>query len=435
MGHPSKTASTTPKPSAPAKREKFIEAVVDNQFIPSSSLITHIEGSEWIVNYFRQLLGEGQQPTGLALTLDRTAQQYEEIIGLELKVDGALESSQIEGTGEMEVTGSSTLYPGIQPNIGDMFVTDTGDGRLGIFEITSQTRLSILKETCYRIIYVLRGYYNDVTSANIQSKVVKSVTFRKEYLIDGENPFLVASEVQVVDNLAESYSRLIKIYFKEFYSEEYSTFLVPNDTMTVYDLHLNELLKKCLSNDDLSGMPTFNTLTCGGDINTRVTTVWDSLLNLNSSLLYLVSSQSRLVNATEFSDRPFFESIALTGINKVVYPKLELTHREKTIGKTVNTLRAESVTEVSPIYGNPKDNVVYSPGIDSYYVFSKNFYDDNSEFMSLLELTVRQFLAGQTTSIETLTTLVNDISTWSTLSRYYYIPVLLMMIKVSIKEI
>lgn len=419
-----------------APQSTFIEAIVDTEFQASSTLMTHIEGSQWDVNYYRQLLGSGQEPTGFQLDQNAVAQQYESIIGLELKVDTALESTSNEETGDFVVTGSATLYPTIKPNVGDMFVADIGDGRFGIFQVERHTRLSIMKQACYNIAYELKGYYNDVVKANIASKVVKTVYFRKEYLLDGENPFLVESEIRAVENLGEGYRKLINIYFQEFYSEEFKTFLYPHTDYSVYDMHLTRLLSKILSNEDLSGQPRFTNLVCSGDINTRVTTVWDSLLTIDASLLYLVSSKARMVLSSEFSMQPFFESVAMSGIDKVIYPKFELTHKEKSCNKTVQHLQDTGADEdVLAIYGTPVDTIVYSPNIDTFYVFSKNFYNNNRETMSLLELTVTQYLNEEAVSVDVIRKMVEDVVNWSALERYYFIPVLLMLIKVTKKDI
>ena len=430
VGEATSTAEIAPP------KETFLEAIVDTNYQDASTLITHIEGSQWDVNYYRQLLGEGQEPTGLSLEQNVVAQQYELIIGLEIKVDEPLSSEQVEATGEFVVTGSATLYPTIVPNVGDMLVADIGDGRMGIFQIEGLTRLSIMKQACYRVRYELKGYYNDEIRTNISDKVVKTVYFKKEFLLDGENPFLVESEVQAVEDLNDAYRNLITIYFQEFFSEEYKTFLVPNTDYTVYDMHLTKLLSRILSNEETSGLPHFTTMTCAGDINTRVTTIWDSMLKIDASLLYLVSAKDRLVAAKEFSLQPFFESVAMTGIDKVVYPKFELTHHEKVQGKSVTDLVDTGAAEdVLAAYGTPDANKIYAPNLDTFYVFSKQFYENNTATMSLLELTTMQYLNGESISVETLRILINDVSEWTPLARFYYIPVLIMLAKVTKKDI
>ena len=60
----------------------------------------------------------------------------------------------------MAVNGTADVYPFIIPNVGDMFAADVGDGKEGVFTITSTEKKSLLKEAVYTIEYTLLYYSN-----------------------------------------------------------------------------------------------------------------------------------------------------------------------------------------------------------------------------------------------------------------------------------
>ena len=66
-----------------------------------------------------------------------------------IKVNGELSQDQNSEDGSFTVTGSATTLPGLTPITGDMFTADVGDGRVGLFTITSSRRMSMLRDTVY----------------------------------------------------------------------------------------------------------------------------------------------------------------------------------------------------------------------------------------------------------------------------------------------
>ena len=115
----------------------------DNRYTPRINLITHVSGSEWIVNYYSQILTTDSQLSGQQLSLNATNQQYKKINQFKFKVSSPLTTSQNTEDNSMEVVGESIIPNFIIPNVGDMFVADLGEGNIGVFKINSFVLLFI----------------------------------------------------------------------------------------------------------------------------------------------------------------------------------------------------------------------------------------------------------------------------------------------------
>jgi hypothetical protein len=149
---------------------------VDNRDTPRINLLTHIVGSSWVVDYYSQVLNTNSQLSGQQLSVSAVYQQYKKINNLEIKVTSALTSSQDEQK-NMSVTGEATLFPFIIPNDGDMFIADIGNGKKAVFTITRTTKLSIYKQACYTISYVLDSE-SLIKIDDLNAKVVENYTVK-----------------------------------------------------------------------------------------------------------------------------------------------------------------------------------------------------------------------------------------------------------------
>lgn len=72
---------------------------------------------------------------------------------------------------------------------------------------------------------------------------------------------------------------------------------------------------------------------------------------------------------------------------------------------------------------------VFRSMTENEYIFSNSFYTD-SENVSLLEDCVNDYINKSIVRLDThLEVILNDISNWSNIEQYYYIPVVLLILK------
>lgn len=427
------TQSTSPE----AAKRSHLEEVVDTEVINANALLTMVEGSSWTVNYYSQVLTSGSAANNQSFDQDPVHQQYRFLVGMELKVTAPLTQAENQETREFEVNGSATTYPGWIPNVGDMFIADVGDGRSGVFGVTNTERKSMFKDAVFNIDYTMVSYLTVEREADLSSKVVKTEYFNKEFLVAGANPFLDTQQHKWEKELANEYRRLVLVYHKSFYSRENKTLTSPCDCV-YYDYFLSNMFSKVVSRHDLAGLPEPTLKALGGDVNKDVLTLWDLLIRRDKSLMFILATRFRKVKSTQFSMQPFFSSIAMSDIEFTMWPMSELTHSEKVCNKTRQSLLDEmGDINDSPliIYSTPDTADIYDPDHDAFYVFSKAFYEEDPTTMSLLESLTYDYLQHEALDLSKLIRLAKASDDWTPLQRFYFIPVLLILIKVSVKGV
>lgn len=428
----------TPITHPEESQRAHLEEVIDTEFLAANALLAHVEGSEWTVNYYNQVMTDGSEANPQALSQDAVHQQYRLVVGMGIKVTSEISQQQNSEDGSFTVTGAATTLPGLTPITGDMFTADVGDGRVGLFTITSSQRMSMLRDTVYGIEYRMTNFLTAETEHDLSEKVVETRYFNKDYLLNGEDPFLSTSDHNLEEELTKNYYSLLEYYMQLFSSREFRTLLLPTESgelTSAYDPMVLTLFHLIIPRADVVGYEYPTVKQVGGDVETDTVTIWDALLKREPDLLRFAATRARLVLSKEFSVQPFFSSIAMTGIQNVVWPSSELTHREKQQG-TKRSHLIDALTDDDTItYMSPDTIDFYPPDIDDYYVFSRPFYEGDTERMSKLEYIVDQYLDGDKLRASDLKDVLDSLYTATSLEKFYYIPVVLVLIKVFVRNL
>ena len=416
--------------------QTFHSNVVDTRYTPQKSLITHIEGSNWKVEYYSQVLGKSNEISPQQPTLDAPYQQYLLITDFELKVTTPLQLNQDLENKEFDVNGEAYVYPSIIPNKGDMFIADIGDGREGLFSLTETQRLTHLKDSTYRINYVLVDYVTQERINDLRRKTIKTVYFVKRLLTHGENPLLVKEELKHYLVLDEYKKELIDRYFNSFFNEKLNTFCVPDQKDLTYDPLLAKTLTAFLTHNDhplvfkikpyYTNLPQYK----------KPVTLFDALLNFSQSILRESNEKVKLVPTYVFRTSPQFQSIYFSHFKFVCLPcdkeyqnlpfipyeksqseKMDLRHLLKT--HKLDTFNDKNY-EMQPI--------IHPVLIDDYYVLSENFYH-HKQNLSQLEVLVKQAINKEPLNKNLLTHVCIHAKYFNRLEQFYYYPLLLLLIK------
>ena len=479
--------------------------VVDTRYDPKSSLLTHVEGAGWTVNYYSQVLNTDNAPLGQQPDRNPIYQQYMYIERFELKVTSPLTNSQDAVTKEITMTGTANVYPHVKPNKGDMFIADVGDGRAAIFQVTSSEQKSIFKDTCYTIDYLLINYTTPALRADLDSKVIKKFAFRNDFLDYGQSPMVVYSEAEQIRKLETYFAEIVNVYFKSFFSNEYKTLIVPGQEAPIYDHFLVKAVKAFFNTWDCPDIKFVKLLNLDDDNNMKQPTIWDMLYDLNQGLLNYIAPKCGLVSTRLFTSDPMMEGIRFTGIRYTVYPDVawkdpdyELRDKTKPFAplKLRHVLPRTNLAMFSPEYkkecsycsdtdgfddlvipykeakADPTNvdpaNDGYGVGadhnehnwdfsdvlgdvnlelvipdihlvtLDDFYVFGRTFYlqqnDTTDPGMSKLECAVCQMLLRKKLDNTLLIYFCETYHSWGALERFYYLPILLILIRYSIRS-
>lgn len=214
---------------------EYKHSIVDTKVQPLNSLITHVEGSSRIVDWYSQILSANEEPQKYSVSLGPHLQQYRLIRDFEIKqTDFSFSFS--EEFNEATATGSAYIYPPLIPNFGDMMVADIGNGQVGLLTVSRVEKKSIFKQACYEIDFALERLVDNAGEIDVlNQKVVETYHFVKDFILYGQNPLLVESEFLLLGDSKRILDEAINDYAVEFYSRELTCLTVPGYARPTYD--------------------------------------------------------------------------------------------------------------------------------------------------------------------------------------------------------
>lgn len=438
-------------------------ATVDTKFTPRESLLQYVDGSSWEVTYYSQVLGADSQPGPWDINRSPTDQQYVRITNMEIKVTSPLTSNEEQPGRSQEVVGTALMYPSIRPNVGDMFIADIGDGRAGLFAITEVNRKVYLQDSHAEIQYQLVNFVdsNPHIESNLNLKTIRRTVFYKDHLEFGQNPQLLEGEFNDLMKLKRLYGDLLNFYFKDFYSIQYHTLLIPDQNVPSYDPYVTGAMLDWVTADEVPMITQVRQPVVTANRNNEAYTLWSALARMNDSYLGAAIQQMRLLNTIAFRGMPEISSVYYTGIKQVACPLdartdvdapydnaaacfsggslLQTTGlRWKDLFRYIPSSNLKGFFPVTPPEGT--SNLSQLPDIlpvtvDEFYVLSRRFYRPEADGVmgSKLEVLTKQGLRQEPIDKVTLVRLAETAMNWPNLERFYYMPILFALMKVALR--
>lgn len=448
------------EPSEPIKVKNKIETdvfrgiTIDTEYVPRSSLLQWIEGSLYTGDYYSQYLAEHNEPMPLSLNKSPVYQQYRLIKDMDLKITSPISPSFDPETRVPIVTGSGVTYPFLVPQQGDMWVGDIGDGRIGLFTVTSATRTTIRKDTTYAIDLVLVNELSEAHLADLNRKTIDTFQFSRESLIAGCGPFVNETQYQRRSDYLKLREELIERYLGDFYSRQHTTLLVPDQMLTTYDHFVTKAVREIVGLDKHALMRKVRELPVAVEQIMTRSTLWDAIIRHEPNRLIQMIQRAHLVSTQLFYNRPVLQSLNYTGIKRIVFPMEPASDVDAYYkGYSDRNLAGLKMEEGRPRYRpegeyqtqaerelpwfrpiDPESETMAErlPALhpvvhDDHYVLSESFYKDGMEAsQSCLEVITKQVMNAQPVSIPHLEVVLTDVWNWDNLERYYYYPLVWM---------
>ncbi len=467
---PSKSPIISPTPEAnlpsPVSSVRIAEpnykdVAVDTRWSPIQSLMTHIEGANWVVTYYSQVIDTDSQLSPQAPTTSAVYQQYTRIRDLKLKVTSALEEEQDEETKTMKMRGNAVVFAGVTPNEGDMFSADIGMSRVGVFLVKSSRKKSIFKESAYEIEYEFSStdqHYID----DLEAKTVKELVFVEDYLNRGAEPVILEEEAVLVTQVQACLLRYGNRFFDNFFSNEFKTYVLPGQSHSVYDPFVTEFISRHFTTQDSMSLMLLRKPNFGDDTAIEQHSFWDALDQRDIHLLKNGFTKTKLVSSLAFRGGSVYNSVRYTGINLCVYPADPRIGVRGLTSAMLKEASADTIDDTTPhtFYNGvpapavgddsainrifPEDNKInmLPPGTvdaqqtvplrkvthDAFYVFSEDFYT-GAAGMSVFESTVRDFILGNSIDIKHLVKSEKLCDRWGALEQFYYIPIIMFILR------
>ena len=441
------------KPGVPSKSEvmaedkKYDTATVTTNKVPLANLLTHIEGYPWNVEYYHQSLGADDAPQPLGLSVDPTLQQYHLIRDFEIRVTDPLTYDFNKERRSERLEGSGYVYPGtIVPIRGDMFIADVGDGQVAVFTMLDVTPMSYLSEKCYQVAYRMVATLTDQYEANLESKVVKTSHYVKDFLIHGKNPVLSTDTVNRKQRLDNHGHHLLEMFNREFIDPKTRHLGIPSQDEPTFDAFVAGFMQRFINVSQHKLMRDANWPEVYQLNDLRCTTIWDLLLDQQPvdvrSLKDRTKREMVIVDTWVLRQSPYFGGLYYSSMKRLVWPSdradgrttYPLADSEPRNAVLSETLSDATTVDVSVSSGPGADQpLVFPVKYDENYVFSEAFYTADRSNQSWLEYLVTQMLSREAISSDVLLAICDKAYGWGTLERYYYTPVLLMLIHYTVR--
>lgn len=430
---------------------------VDTKYETRRNLLQYIQGSRWIVTYYKQVLTN--EATGEPFNINRPSpyQQYEKIENFEIRVSTPLTVTADSDKSTMLGEGNGIIYPSIYPTYGDTFIADIGDGRKGLFNIKNVTQKSHLRDTAFEIDYDLVNWLDHDTYAAIENCVVATFHYERSYADYGANPKLDMEQHGLYKKLNAWQRSSARHYFDSFFSTEYDTFLIPWQNRIVYDPFIVEFIQKLWSTEDIPDILKLRIYNRDNAYNLHLRTIWDVLLDNDKYALQTAQTKFAMMSTRQFfTGNPGLAGITYSRLEWIYHPykafdpthglftlpnlgitQLPSYHQDREVSQPL-TLKMTKLPGLG--WTPPENNQQAIPDAKKFgtyetYVLSPAFYQQDRKQMSKVERLVMDMLEEKPVDAKTLLPILESSFYWGEVERFYYIPLLTLLARVALGDL
>lgn len=449
------TATPVPAVMDPSQQlhqnQVYHTATVDNAVVAPSSLLVNLDGMPWAVDYYNQLIDTSDDIREVDIGQNAALQQYQSVKNLELRVQSELTSSYDADTALTTVTGMAIVVQVI-PVKYDYFVTDVGDREKGLFMVNNVTQKTYNNKSVHEVEYVLVGYITSPACKDrwdaIQARTVRDFFFHKENISQGAAPLLTLEDHYNAENLRLAALTILESYFALFSSMADGVLMAPYGVERTVDVRLIDFIIKTVSTRETPAVQFLQVVSRDKDPYLNKPSLWTALIEQQSYHLKNSLNKVVIMPKAAFGSRAAFITGAYAwSVDGFFYPAFgddnplqsQLTNnkwhpeydpRQLTIPvapEADNIAYCASAANKATVAGN-EVNVIKPAHSDGYYVLSEAFYKKTSD-LSLLEILVRDLIENKPLKMSDVLLLVNHYEKWPLMERFYYGPILVMMIR------
>lgn len=368
---------------------------IDTSQYPNTTkdLLGFAKGKRTLVTYYRLLNREGTNNRTNVADLPTARNiidaEYQKILNLEITLPKGFEFTTNNQQANQLIQGSATFYPNMNPNIGDMFLIGTGDGRQGLARISSVTPLSWRQDRLFVVNFVIPEFVDPGVHFAIDDAVTLVSVFSKQNYLSGTAALLSEQTYLDLEQIKAMRSNLCRFYHGQFFDRNSVTYIHPDG---FYDPWAVMFMANKLSFDDLPIRPK-----------------------------NLLGNQSTLYNQTLWSRLDDRYNPTLYGISPKYY-----------LQSYFQTRMGSFVTELN-------DRLIVYPSVDAtadYYLYSENFYNGTQSQMSAEELLIYKAITLR--DVGDLSILINQyltpVYTLSAENQFYKIPVYIHLIDMALQS-
>lgn len=217
------------------------------------SLLKYTEGIPIVVDYFKRNISYIEKRSAeVTFSLERSDVEYSftHIHHMEMKLKDQLDIQYDPETTETTIEGSGLIYPGIEPNIGDLFLFELPDNLIGVFVINNVIRLSIQQGSHNEIVFHLLQFLDTDIQDKINANIVEHLYFSKQKYLSNDVTLLKDVSYNHLKALSDYKKKILKLYMSRTYNESLMSISYLDDTTCIYDPLVVEFLNYSISVKD-----------------------------------------------------------------------------------------------------------------------------------------------------------------------------------------
>ena len=447
-----------PKPTPPAVQEPFLSqksptfVQSDSRTANIAALLPYVAGYAMRVRYYRNLLTEASETISTQITSDFVFQEYQRIDNFELKVTSPFSPSFDTEKGESVLEGEAQVYTGFRPNRGDVFLADAGQGREFVITVETSELRNVFEGSVSVITYrVAEWASNPEWIAALEERVVKRTTYVRDALLYGNDPLFLEQDYSYWQFFQQARLQLEKAFHREFWEHQCQTYLVPQ-TLKTYDSYLIGFLHEFLDYRRIDPLRRPNVYTMDGHECFTKPALWDlirdrSWFGINTLLQQMDRAPVRgyyqpyRYNCITFTDVVYcVTDPAARWVHRPEVPPMP-PHVGMDSGYSEEELalaREQQAQYYAAVDAGtlplPPQPDYFPVAVDSYYVLSERFYK-RQPGLSKLEWLVERMISNQEIDFAVLRELIELSPNWRRLERFYYYPLLLVLIQYAIQRV
>lgn len=231
-------------------------SVTEDTFQKNASYLSGlVEGRVLIVTYYSQNSPITDiQSTPADLTMqpkDDTHISWTEIRNFELRMSSEMNFEYQDTEVTSNLTSEGIVLPGFVPRIGDFFLYEVRNGKIGVFTISQIARLALGQETYHKINFTMEEYL-DATKRDRLRKQSTVWYFDKTKFLVGNHAYLNTEGYIQQKDLQHIRREIIGNYMDRFYSQEFSSFVNPEG---IFDPYVVEFWNKKIGIEDCRQRP------------------------------------------------------------------------------------------------------------------------------------------------------------------------------------
>lgn len=368
--------AVTPEPEAPRiYSEQYQHSIVQGTYQPETSLITLVQGTPVVVEYYRQRVRRDEEPAPFDPSNAATYQPYTRISKLIIKLEGQGAFNFNPEKGESSEMYSGWVTYDVAPIRGDVFIAEITDGRAGLFQITEQPEpTAFTANKVYRITIQLLGILQKDWADELERRVQQELVYSIDSALSGGVGLVNPDDFNVMGELFGWTQTIANWIMRNWWWRPEETIAFPvaepkSATRGVYcyDQYLVDFLAAVITPDMRAEYPPFGRFSTqygGRALGTYgVTNIWDVILRGDINLLQTCK------NATA----------SMIGVDRLQGTRLYGNLRSSKFGYFITTDPEEY--KVYKEFFNMDGYPILRPTPEKKvtYMFSEEFYNGNPQ--------------------------------------------------------